>query len=158
MQFTHLTGVHNLHQDEELSQDSHKLVGVCGCVCMCMLLCMYRGGEWAPSQKAGWVHCVTAHVHSPPSIPASLCMFSSFFFSLFSPAEDTEIVETCPPDTFRKYRLVDCGSIHLNSYVPRLCISSEMHCRLCHNRKKKKEQYDDDAVKMHVRFKRSVGF
>lgn len=33
-QFIHLTGVHNLHQDEELNQDSHKLLDVCIHVCV----------------------------------------------------------------------------------------------------------------------------
>lgn len=59
-------------------------VGMCVCVCYVYVMCMCKGGDWAQSQKAGWVHCVTAHVHLPPSIPASLCMF--YFF----PAEDMD--------------------------------------------------------------------
>ncbi len=62
----------HLNKDRKLTQDSQKPVGVSAYV---YVMCMYKGGDWAQSQKAGWVHCVTAHVHSPPSIPASLCMF-----------------------------------------------------------------------------------
>ena len=110
-------------------------------------MCMYKGGDWAGSQKAGWVHCVTAHVHSPPSIPASLCMFYFFFPSLRS-----EIVEICRPNTFGKYRLADCGSVHLNSHSRCLCVP--LKCNVDYvgaikkKGKRKKEQYiDNNAVK-----------
>lgn len=58
-------------------------------VCMCV-----EGGIGLEASMQGWVHCVTAHVHSPPSVCARLCMFS--FFALLR----NEIVETCPPNAF----------------------------------------------------------
>lgn len=43
-------------------------------VCVCVVQGMYVCKVWAGSQKVGWVHYVTAHVHSALSIPASLSM------------------------------------------------------------------------------------
>lgn len=73
-QFTHLAGVHNLHQDEELNQDSHKLLDVCIRVCYCVCI----GDEIGLKARKQGGYTVTAHVHSPPSTPASLCMFHFF--------------------------------------------------------------------------------
>lgn len=68
----HLAGVDNLHQDEELNQDSHNLL----CVYTCYRVCIGEGTGLKAKRQGGYN--VTAHVHSPPSAPASLCMFNFF--------------------------------------------------------------------------------
>lgn len=87
-----------------------------------MFLCMLKGGDWAPSQGAGWVlcdcTCSVTTLHSCKSVHVLLLSF--FFFSKFLLLYGLtrgNVSTKC----ILKYRLVDCGRIHLNAHS--LCVA-----------------------------------